>query len=119
MKSREFNIKRMLMDLGVSPDLLGFSYLAAAVDIKSAANAAGDFKKPYTEIYREVAKKFNSTYTRTERAMRYAVLMSFDKHTERCSSMFSAMKKRTKHAVTLSCFVGTLAEYLQIEESGA
>ena len=61
-------INKLLLDLGIAPNLTGFKYLVEAISIKvqnSDANA--------TDIYYQIAENHNTTFTRVERGIRHAI----------------------------------------------
>lgn len=75
-----------LLDMGVSPALLGFEYLIASVeyafDHRDVLN--GSITKV---LYPTVAEKFGTASNRVERAMRHAIERAFD-----CAPMTNTKK---------------------------
>lgn len=61
---------KILNDLGVSPHVRGYEYLKVALEI---AYENSDNFLITKHIYPEVAKRFNSTESRVDRAIRYAI----------------------------------------------
>lgn len=71
------NIKKVLLDIGVPPHLLGFQYIEEAVKVAQETKNNG-FRNIMYEIYEPVAKKFNVTSSSVERCMRHAVEFVFN-----------------------------------------
>ena len=68
--------ENLLLELGVSQALLGFNYLACAIDL--VVDDEQYINVVTTKLYPAVAKKFDTTASRTERAMRHAIEKTFD-----------------------------------------
>ena len=64
-------ILRALKQVGVPPHILGYKYLAYAVEL--VLNDDTCLHRVTKELYPAIAKKFKSTSTRVERAIRHGV----------------------------------------------
>jgi len=68
----------VLIELGVTPNLKGFDYICRAVEIISNSKKRMDIVKG---IYADIANEFDTTSSRTERAIRHA-FSKVDKESE-------------------------------------
>lgn len=64
-------IYRTLMDIGLKPNLLGYSYIAYSMEL--AFQNPDNLRYVTKGLYVDIATKFNSTPWRVERAMRHAI----------------------------------------------
>lgn len=111
MMNQEIKIKNVLKDLGITPNIKGYHYLAEAISIRAKANEENDFNKPQMELYREVAEKFKTTSSRTERAIRHAIGQSISRNNTMYIKFFG------NERVTCSHFIARMAEYITLPES--
>jgi two-component system response regulator (stage 0 sporulation protein A) len=66
----EFAIKDMLIEKGFKPNLLGFNYLAKAIELY-------DVKMPIVRrLYPQIAEIYNATPARVERSIRHSIEQS-------------------------------------------
>lgn len=64
-------IHKVLLNIGMPPNLLGYSYILHATEL---ILLNPDYLHAITkELYTDVAKKYHSTPSRVERAMRHAI----------------------------------------------
>lgn len=68
--------ENLLRELGVSQALLGFNYMVYAINL--VVDDEEYINGVTTKLYPAVAKKFDTTAPRAERAMRHAVEKTFD-----------------------------------------
>lgn len=115
--NQEIKIKKLLQELGVTPDIKGYHYLAEAIAIKARANQNNDFAKKHTIIYEEVAEKFETTYARVERAIRHAVGKAFGTMSITLRNLFGTVINQKIGKVTNSCFISMVAEHITFTES--
>ena len=108
--------KKLLLEMGVSPDLSGYHYLAEAITTVRELVLINDVNYKFMVLYMQIAKKFNTTSSRVERAMRHAVETAFSFKNELLHEMFSTLIDESGK-VTNSCFVCTLVEHLIMEEN--
>lgn len=59
------SIQKELLYLGFKPNVLGFEYIATAIEIY-------DIKLSIIDLYKQIAEKYNTTALRVERAIRYS-----------------------------------------------
>ena len=71
-------VEEALIELGVYPNLTGFNYICRAVEIISESK---EKMKIVDGLYVDVAKEFNSTKSKVERAIRHAIT-KMDKDSE-------------------------------------
>lgn len=113
MTSHELKIKKTLLDLGITPEIKGYHYLTEAIKIKESANAANNFNKSQTKIYREIAEKFYASISGVERAIRHAIQRSYK---SKCPIFFTiftpAVLDIYKGRITNSCFISMVTEYI-------
>lgn len=100
-----------LKQVGIPPHILGYDYLGEAIEIVLA-----DRKQLHSvtkELYPNIAKKFNSTPSRVERAMRHAIKLSFDHLTaDEIEEIFGNTYSYEKHQPTNSHFIAAMVELL-------
>jgi two-component system response regulator (stage 0 sporulation protein A) len=108
-------IKKKLMELGIVPSNLGFTYLTEAIYKFLTDNS--DMKFSWIKLYESVAKDNNSTGTRTERAIRHSIELAFDKpNTVLLKTFNSFMPESGVEKVSNSTFIATVATYIEIGE---
>ncbi len=64
--------KQLLREIGVKVHILGFKYWATALMIIKQNEVENGNRIPMIELYMLIAKKYKTTGSRVERAMRYA-----------------------------------------------
>ena len=111
------NTNKLLMEMGISPDVVGYHYLADAINARKEMVANGNVAYKFTDLYADVGKKFNCKATNVERTMRHAVEGAFKHGNDALCKIFRPMIKNQSGKVTVACFIGTLAEYLIMEEN--
>ena len=106
-------IVKVLKDLGIPANLLGYEYLKTAIAVvHSDKNILRGITK---ELYPKVAKIHSTTPSRVERAIRHAICYSMkmanketiEKYFGNCAS---------KKAPTNGCFISVVAEYIMMSE---
>lgn len=86
--------ENVLLELGITPNLKGFDYICEAVEILSTPK---ERVKIVNGIYADIAKEFNTTNTRVERAIRHAI-SKMDKDSEAWEK-YMGIKNTTNSAV--------------------
>ena len=106
------NISNALKDLGISPSLLGYTYLRDAIQlVMEDARLVHAITK---ELYPIVAKRNNTTPTRAERAMRHAIETGWIKGSVTVqNAMFGRTVSCERGKPTNSEFIATVADYLK------
>lgn len=115
--NNKYTIKKLLLDVGISPDLSGFHYLVEAINAQEEVRLNGKEKCSLTALYMEIAEKFNNTAPAVERSIRHAVEKAFKSNNILLYKIFNTLIDGKSGKVTVSCFVCTLAEYLIMEEN--
>lgn len=104
---RALNAYELLRKLDVRPNIKGYDYLKFLME-KCAQDPSYHSGMITKEIYPECAKKFNTTLSRVERAIRHALELSFGKAPEKYSEVFGGTFKKVP---TNSQFIGLVSEY--------
>lgn len=115
MKNTNETIKKYLKELGVPQNLLGYEYLATAIEL-----ALKDRKYIHSVtkiLYPDIAKQYNTTLSRVERAIRHAIetsfnLMPYDKQEE----IFSNTLDPKRGKPTNSHYIAAIADVLMMNE---
>lgn len=117
MNNDIYAANKLLLKVGVSPDLDGYQYLTEAINVVKAKLLFNNISYKMTDLYVTIGQKFNTTHVRTERAMRHAVEKAFTTNSALLHDIFDALIDYNSGKVTTSCFVYTLAQYLIMEEA--
>lgn len=109
-------IKQTLKDLGIQQHLLGYDYLAYAIQL--CMIKPDKVHNMTTVLYKEVAEHFATTPTRVERAMRNAIGITFrsgvaDVH----HKIFGNTIQLGTYVPTNSHFIAAVADYLRVDEA--
>lgn len=112
MENYKEKIAILLKKMGVSPALLGYKYLAEALKIAIEDDTVLD---GITKVlYPTIAKKFNATVPRVERAIRHSIQCAFDNMpTDIQTAVFGNTVSHNK--ATNSEFIATLAMLITTE----
>ena len=103
-------INKLLLELGIAPNLTGFKYLVEAISIKvqnSDTNA--------TDIYYQIAENQNTTSVRVERDIRHAIEKAWNNGNHDLQSKLfgysiSGEKKKPKNMLFIAGIVLYLSE---------
>ena len=109
----ERNISKILHTLGVPSHIKGYIYIRDGIKLMyNSTELVGGITK---EIYPEIAKKYNSTISRVERAIRHAIEISWNR------GDYEVMEEIFGHSVdfdrakpTNSEFIATIADHLRL-----
>lgn len=109
----ERNISKILHSLGVPSHIKGYVYIRDSIKLMyESTELVGGITK---EIYPEIAKKYNSTISRVERAIRHAIEISWNR------GDYEVMEEIFGHSVdfdrakpTNSEFIATIADHLRL-----
>ena len=112
MENRE-KIAVLLKEVGVSPANLGWKYLTEAIEMVLVDATALDGLTRV--LYPAIAKKYNSTSSRVERALRYGVESAFLNMPEDVKHEIFGNTTRLLGKATSGEFIGTLAELITTE----
>ena len=110
----QVSITRTLHELGVPSHIKGYQYIREGISlIYNNPNIIGGITK---ELYPEIARKFNSTTSRVERAIRHAIEVSWNRaNWEFMEDMFGYSVDIDKAKPTNSEFIVTIADKLRLE----
>lgn len=113
--SLDKKITMLLHEVGIPAHIKGYVYLRQA--IKKCCNKENEYLGAVTKIlYPEVAKTFNTTGSRVERAIRHAIEVAWNRgDTDTINRIFGYSISRNKDKPTNSEFIAMIADYLTIE----
>lgn len=110
----EGRISEILKDMGIPAKLLGYHYIYSA--LLSTADSRLCLYGPIKELYRRIAKKYNSTPQRVERNIRSAIEIAFDRcDPETLEHYFGNTVSLEKGKLTNSEFLFSLGQMLVLE----
>lgn len=114
MENYNEKIATLLKKVGISPALLGYKYTREAIKLVLEDDTVlEDITK---RLYPDIAKKFNSTASRVERAIRHGIERAFDNiPADIITAVFGNTVAYHKGKVTNSEFIATLAELITTE----
>lgn len=113
--SLETMVTAIIHEVGVPAHIKGYQYLREAILI---AVADMDVINAVTKVlYPEVAKRFNTTASRVERAIRHAIEVAWDRgDLETLQKYFGYTVSNVKGKPTNSEFIAMIADRLQLQQ---
>ena len=110
----QVSITKMLHELGIPSHIKGYQYIREAVNIIfENPSVIGGITK---ELYPELAKKFNTTASRVERAIRHAIEVSWNRgNWQLMEDIFGHSVDIDKAKPTNSEFMVTIADKLRLD----
>lgn len=110
----QMSITKLLHELGVPSHIKGYSYIREGITlIYSDPSLSGAITK---ELYPIIAKKYDTTSSRVERAIRHAIEVSWNRgNWELMEEIFGYSVDIDKAKATNSEFIVTLADKLRLE----
>lgn len=106
------SIHGILKELGIPAHLCGYKYISDAVE--SISGNPRKLKNIVKEVYMDVAKKNNTTYTRVERGIRHAIEVCFERgDVDLIEKMFKFSYRAEKGRPTNKEFLSVLCEKLE------
>ncbi|GLC88774.1 sporulation transcription factor Spo0A [Lysinibacillus piscis] len=107
-------ITAIIKEIGVPAHIKGYSYLREAIQmVYEDVELLGSVTKI---LYPEIAKKFNTTSSRVERAIRHAIEVAWNRgNYESISSMFGYTVHHLKSKPTNSEFIAMIADKIRID----
>ncbi len=113
MNDKTIKVSDMIKALGVSANVKGYRYLRYAIELVMSDISYIDAVT--TILYPRVAKKFNTTPSRVERAIRHAIQSSWIKG-DMCvqKQIFGYTVDANKGVPTNSEFISMVADYIEI-----
>ncbi len=110
----QISITKTLHELGVPSHIKGYQYIREGISlIYNNPNIVGGITK---ELYPEIAKKYHSTTSRVERAIRHAIEVSWNRaNWDFMEDVFGYSVDIDKAKPTNSEFIVTIADKLRLE----
>ena len=110
----QMSITKLLHELGVPSHIKGYSYIREGITlIYNNEDLSSAITK---ELYPTIAKKYNTTPSRVERAIRHAIEVSWNRgNWELMEEIFGYSVDIDKSKATNSEFIVTLADKLRLE----
>lgn len=108
----EKKIAQVLKSLHIAPHLVGYEYLKAAIAL---VMTDGSYLRGITkELYPAVARAFDATPARVERAIRHAIASGLaDAPYDRVVEVIGTYPSATGH-ITNSHYIAAVAEYIRL-----
>lgn len=108
------SITNIIHEIGVPAHIKGYMYLREAITmVYNDIELLGSITKA---LYPDIAKKFNTTSSRVERAIRHAIEVAWSRgNIESISSLFGYTVSHSKAKPTNSEFIAMVADKLRIE----
>jgi two-component system response regulator (stage 0 sporulation protein A) len=112
------NITNVIHEIGVPAHIKGYLYLREAITmVYNEVDLLGAITKT---LYPRIAKKFNTTPSRVERAIRHAIEVAWSRgNMESIKNLFGYTINVTKAKPTNSEFIAMVADKLRIEHKMA
>jgi len=113
-KNLEVEVTRIIHEIGVPAHVKGYQYLRAAIMlVTEEINYLGAVTK---ELYPTIAKKYDTTPSRVERAIRHAIELAWDRgDIDRINRFFGYTINGEKGKPTNSEFIAIIADKLRLE----
>ena len=106
----EKNLRRLLMDVGISFNLRGRKYLLEGIMYCMENEKENTSMRA---MYEYVATKHEKTYKSVDRAMRYAIEKSFDRYNPKLEEIFGWTVHEVRGCPTNSEFITGVVSYLK------
>jgi two-component system, response regulator, stage 0 sporulation protein A len=113
-KSLDANITSIIHEIGVPAHIKGYLYLREAISmVYNDIELLGSITKV---LYPDIAKKYNTTASRVERAIRHAIEVAWSRgNIDSISSLFGYTVSISKAKPTNSEFIAMVADKLRLE----
>lgn len=117
-KNLDACITSIIHEIGVPAHIKGYLYLREAISmVYNNIELLGSITKI---LYPDIAKKFNTTASRVERAIRHAIEVAWSRgNIESISSLFGYTVSMTKAKPTNSEFIAMVADKLRLEHKAS
>lgn len=114
VKDESRQISKILHTLGVPSHIKGYLYIREGINLMlNSKELVGGITK---EIYPEIARKYNTTSSRVERAIRHAIEISWNRGDyETMEEIFGHSVDYDKAKPTNSEFIATVADHLRLD----
>ena len=115
--SLEVRVSQLLIELGMPTSLSGYHYCKTAIITMYNHINKQEECLIVKDIYLLIAKKWNTTVSRVERAIRHAIEVCFERgNTEKLNQYFGNILSEKKEKATNSEFISTLTEVIKMKE---
>ena len=117
-RNLDANITSIIHEIGVPAHIKGYMYLREAISmVYKDIELLGSITKV---LYPDIAKKFNTTASRVERAIRHAIEVAWSRgNIDSISSLFGYTVSMTKAKPTNSEFIAMVADKLRLEHKAS
>lgn len=117
-KNLDASITSIIHEIGVPAHIKGYMYLREAISmVYNDIELLGSITKV---LYPDIAKKFNTTASRVERAIRHAIEVAWSRgNIDSISSLFGYTVSMTKAKPTNSEFIAMVADKLRLEHKAS
>ncbi|WP_096153485.1 MULTISPECIES: sporulation transcription factor Spo0A [Bacillus] len=118
VKNLDANITSIIHEIGVPAHIKGYLYLREAISmVYNDIELLGSITKV---LYPDIAKKFNTTASRVERAIRHAIEVAWSRgNIDSISSLFGYTVSMSKAKPTNSEFIAMVADKLRLEHKAS
>lgn len=114
MSDMKMKITKTIKELGIPANVSGYHYMRYAIELM--INDLTLINAITKKLYPAVAKQFNSTASRVERAIRHAIEVGWERgDLELVEKMFGYSVSADKCRPTNGEFIATVADYLLLE----
>ncbi|CKF24203.1 Stage 0 sporulation protein A [Streptococcus pneumoniae] len=113
-KNLDASITSIIHEIGVPAHIKGYMYLREAISmVYNDIELLGSITKV---LYPDIAKKYNTTASRVERAIRHAIEVAWSRgNIDSISSLFGYTVSMSKAKPTNSEFIAMVADKLRLE----
>lgn len=117
-KNLDASITSIIHEIGVPAHIKGYLYLREAISmVYNDIELLGSITKV---LYPDIAKKYNTTASRVERAIRHAIEVAWSRgNIESISSLFGYTVSMSKAKPTNSEFIAMVADKLRLEHKAS
>ncbi|MBM7648124.1 two-component system response regulator (stage 0 sporulation protein A) [Bacillus ectoiniformans] len=117
-KNLDASITSIIHEIGVPAHIKGYLYLREAISmVYNDIELLGSITKV---LYPDIAKKYNTTASRVERAIRHAIEVAWSRgNIESISTLFGYTVSMTKAKPTNSEFIAIVADKLRLEHKAS
>ena len=117
-KNLDASITSIIHEIGVPAHIKGYLYLREAISmVYNDIELLGSITKV---LYPDIAKKYNTTASRVERAIRHAIEVAWSRgNIESISTLFGYTVSMTKAKPTNSEFIAMVADKLRLEHKAS
>ncbi|WP_026694692.1 sporulation transcription factor Spo0A [Peribacillus kribbensis] len=117
-KNLDASITSIIHEIGVPAHIKGYLYLREAISmVFNDIELLGSITKV---LYPDIAKKYNTTASRVERAIRHAIEVAWSRgNIDSISSLFGYTVSMTKAKPTNSEFIAMVADKLRLEANAS